>query len=111
MRFWLPFSHTSIAGSCVTFSNRSWNEPVHDVRKSWFCFSINDWLLTVNCDVANQSCQISVIRSTNGWLPRTMRSSHQRWSCPIASLGASGLPLESCGSGPTAAYAGGSRSD
>ena len=44
-------------------------------------------------EVANQSCQISVIRSTSGREVRTILSSHQRWSSPNASFGASGRPL------------------
>ena len=50
-------------------------------------------------EVANQSCQTSVIRSISGWLVRTMRSSHHRWSWPQASSGASGSP-SSVGAGP-----------
>ena len=40
------------------------------------------------------------IRSTSGWLVRTIRSSHQRWSWPQASAGAIGVPSSSTGAGP-----------
>ena len=52
------------------------------------------------CEVANQSCQTSVIRSTSGRRVRTIRSSHQRWSWPQASAGASGWP-STVGAGPS----------
>ena len=63
--------------------------------------SISFWVPTPSFDVANQSCQTSVIRSTSGRDVRTIRSSHQQWSWPHASAGASGRPLSSCGVGPT----------
>jgi len=37
---------------------------------------------TFSFDVAKWSCQLSVIRSTSWWRPRTIRSSHQSTSCP-----------------------------
>ena len=40
------------------------------------------------------------MRSTSGRDVRTIRSSHQQWSWPQASSGASGRPFESCGFGP-----------
>ena len=62
------------------------------------------WPIESRCEstsaVANQSCQISAIRSTVGRLVLTMRSSHQSMSCPYASKGASGRPSPSTGSGP-----------
>ena len=48
---------------------------------------------TVSFEVANQSCQTSVIRSVSGRLVRTIRSSHQRWSWPNLSSGNSRRPL------------------
>ena len=56
---------------------------------------------TLALEVANQSCQTSVIRSISGACVRTMRSSHQQWSWPQASRGASGLPFSSWGLWPT----------
>src|SRR4051794_36521837 len=41
------------------------------------------------------------MRSTRGRDVRTMRSSHQTWSWPHASYGASGRPFSSRGAGPT----------
>src|SRR5579864_7396794 len=52
-------------------------------------------------DVANQSCQTSAMRSTSGRDVRTIRSSHQTWSWPHASYGASGRPFSSVGAWPT----------
>ena len=45
------------------------------------------------------------MRSTSGWLVRTMRSSNQRWSWPQASAGASGLPSSSPARRPVSAAA------
>src|ERR1700722_2973985 len=58
------------------------------------------WSLTFSLELANQSCQMKVMRSTNCWSERTMRSSHQQWSWPHSSAGASALPSSSVGSGP-----------
>ena len=66
-------------------------------RKSSFWSSISRCEPTPSFEVANQSCQTSVIRSTSGRDVRTIRSSHQRWSWPQASYGASGCPFSSCG--------------
>ena len=68
------------AGLIVTRIARPWNEPSPMLRNRSFCWSISFWLPTVMFEVANQSCQISVIRSTSGREVRTILSSHQRWS-------------------------------
>ena len=64
---------------------RSVNEPSTRERMSSFWAIIIARLPTSSFDVANQSWKISVRRSTSGWLERTIRSSHQRWSWPQAS--------------------------
>ena len=43
---------------------------------------------------------MNVIRSISCWSERTIRSSHQQWSSPQASAGASALPSSSVGAGP-----------
>ena len=96
----MPSSQTSIAGSTVNARSRSWKDPSAFARSVAFWSSISCWSLTLSLLVANQSCQISVIRSTSCWSDRTMRSSHQQWSWPQASAGASALPSSSAGSGP-----------
>jgi hypothetical protein len=74
----LPFSHCGIAGSIVAALKRSRKEPKQRARKR-FDWSIICWALeTFALEVANQSWRISAIRSTSGWLVRTMRSSYQR---------------------------------
>ena len=87
-----PESQTSIAGSRVTSISSFANEPSAFLRKSLFWRSISSCDPTPALEVANQSCQTSVIRSSSERLVRTMRSSHQRWSWPHASVGASGWP-------------------
>ena len=74
-------------------------------RMSSFWAIIIARLPTSLLDVANQSWKISVMRSTSGWLERTIRSSHQRWSWPQASSGANGVPLGSVTGAPTSVAA------
>ena len=62
----MPDSQTSIAGSRVTSSSRSSNEPSARRRKSLFWRIIRREEPTPSSEVANQSCQTSVMRSTNG---------------------------------------------
>ena len=64
--FLTPSSQSSIAGSFVTLVSRSPNEPSAPVRSVWFWFSMSDCEPTFWFDVANQSCQMSVIRSISG---------------------------------------------
>src|SRR5215218_7080387 len=93
-----PEQHRRIAGD----GQQQVVEPPQPVpAESAFWRSISPCEPTPSFDVANQSCQTSVMRSINGRLPRTMRSSHQRWSWPHASRGASGRPFSSFGRGPT----------
>jgi hypothetical protein len=99
--FSIPERYRSIAGSTVTRSKSEWNEPSEWRRKSAFWRSISRWEPTPSFEVANQSCHTSVIRSTSGRFVRTIRSSHQRWSCPHWSAGASGRPFWSRGGLPT----------
>ena len=77
------------------------------MRIVWFWTSIHFCEPTPSIEVANQSCQVSVIRSTSGWFVRTIRSSHQRWSWPQASRGASGAPSSSVGAFPVMRARGG----
>ena len=93
-------SHSSIAGSRVTASASCSNEPSAWRRSSAFWRSISVCGGPPALLVANQSCQTSVMRSTSGASVRTMRSSHQQWSWPQASRGASGRPSSSTGAGP-----------
>jgi hypothetical protein len=62
----------------VTASNRSWNEPRPRRR------NISIWAIARRGEstsvVANQSCQISAIRSSNGCVVRAIRSTHQSTS-------------------------------
>src|SRR5258708_5011727 len=64
-----------------------------------FWRSISAWVEPSTL-VANQLCQMRVIRSTSGWLVRTIRSSHQQWSSPHTFTGSSGWPLSLWGAGP-----------
>jgi hypothetical protein len=82
-------------------------------KPSAFPLNMSTWSSSSRCEatprfeVANQSCQTSVIRSIIGAFVRTIRSSHERWSCPNASAGASGRPRSSCGAGPSSWYGAG----
>ena len=87
----MPDSHISIAGSVVTATSRSWKLPSARARIIWF-WRIISAAVDASTDVANQLCQISVIRSTSCWSERTMRSSHQQWSWPHTLIGSSGRP-------------------
>src|ERR1019366_4406871 len=91
---------TSIAGSTLTAWNSVAKLPSAFARRVAFWLSISCTLLTCALEVANQSCQMNVMRSTSGWLVRTMRSSHQQWSSPHVPAGSSGPPLELVGDGP-----------
>ncbi len=76
--FSVPESQSSIAGSFVIWSSIVSNEPSESRRRSLFWFSISFCEPTPASEVANQSCQTRVIRSTSGRDVRTIRSSHQR---------------------------------
>jgi hypothetical protein len=101
--FWLPFSQISIAGSWVTATSRSLNDPNAWPRKRSFCFSISCWDATPWFEVANHECQISVIRSISGAFVRTILSSQKRWSSPTTAEGERGRPLSAVGAGPVSA--------
>jgi hypothetical protein len=80
--FSVPESHMSMAGLAV-IATRSLRKLLSEYllrRRFWAIISC--WEPTPAFEVANQSCQLSVMRSTSGRLVRTIRSSHHRWSCP-----------------------------
>ena len=82
-----------MAGSMVTSRTSCSNEPrPAGPRNSSYWRSIRRWLPTSLLEVANQSCQISAMRCTKGWLVRTIRSSQNRWSWPNRSSGSSSAP-------------------
>ena len=86
---------------------RSAKEPSACPRKKSIWFSISCCEATPWFEVANQECQISVIRSISGAFVRTIRSSQERWSSPMTAVGASGRPLSAVGFGPERAYGAG----
>jgi hypothetical protein len=80
-----PDSQISIAGSVVMAARSAGKLP--RLKRRWvsFCAIISRCELTRSLLVANQSCQIRVIRSTSGARLRTIRSSHHSTSSPQAS--------------------------
>jgi len=78
-------SHSIIAGSSVIAVSICGKLARHRRR------CVRFWLIISRCEptpsllVANQSCQVSVIRSISCARERTMRSSHHSTSLPQAS--------------------------
>ena len=62
--FDVPDSHINIAGSRVTSVSRSWKLPSARARIIAFWRSISP-AVAPSIEVANQLCQMSVIRSTS----------------------------------------------